>query len=58
MFDVIILGGGISGLGAARLLSRENYKVLVLEARNRPGGRIHSVYLPNSVECELLINFF
>ncbi|CAH8664752.1 unnamed protein product [Schistosoma guineensis] len=47
MFDVVVIGAGISGLGAAHLLTRESYSVLVLEARNRPGGRIHSVRLPS-----------
>ncbi|CAH8598731.1 unnamed protein product [Schistosoma turkestanicum] len=47
MFDVIVIGAGISGLGAAHLLTRESYSVLVLEARSRPGGRIHSVRLPS-----------
>ncbi|CAH8639924.1 unnamed protein product [Heterobilharzia americana] len=46
MLDVIVIGAGISGLAAAHLLSRESYSVLVLEARCRPGGRIHSVRLP------------
>ncbi|KAA3681971.1 uncharacterized protein DEA37_0015254 [Paragonimus westermani] len=48
MYDVIIIGAGISGLGAARVLTRESCSVLVLEARSRPGGRIHAVRLPPS----------
>lgn len=38
--DVIILGAGISGLGAATLLEEQGAKVLVLEGRQRVGGRI------------------
>lgn len=40
--DVIILGAGISGLAAAAELLKRGNKVLVLEARDRIGGRIDS----------------
>ena len=41
--DVIIIGAGIAGLGAALRLARAGRRVLVLEARDRAGGRILSV---------------
>ena len=41
--DVIVIGGGVSGLAAARELSRANRSVILLEARPRLGGRIHTV---------------
>ncbi|XP_022098628.1 amine oxidase [flavin-containing] B-like [Acanthaster planci] len=37
--DVIIIGGGISGMSAAKLLHDEGLEVLVVEARDRLGGR-------------------
>lgn len=41
--DVIILGAGISGLGAAALLEEQGAKVLILEGRQRVGGRIFTL---------------
>jgi len=41
--DVIIIGAGASGLSAARELSRKGKKVMILEARDRIGGRVHSM---------------
>jgi monoamine oxidase len=38
--DVIVLGGGLAGLTAARALLADKKKVLVIEARDRIGGRI------------------
>ncbi|HTW75234.1 MAG TPA: NAD(P)/FAD-dependent oxidoreductase [Steroidobacteraceae bacterium] len=41
-FDVAVLGAGASGLHAAAELSRRGCSVLLLEARARVGGRIHT----------------
>ncbi|XP_059765919.1 amine oxidase [flavin-containing] A [Balaenoptera ricei] len=43
MFDVVVIGGGISGLSAAKLLAEHEVNVLVLEARDRVGGRTYTV---------------
>ena len=38
-YDVIVIGGGFAGVTAARDLKKSGYSVLILEARNRLGGR-------------------
>ena len=41
--DVIIIGGGLAGLTAAYLLEKKNIYPTILEARDRLGGRIHTI---------------
>lgn len=41
--DVIVVGAGAAGLMAAHQLTRAGEKVTVLEARDRCGGRIHTI---------------
>jgi len=41
--DILIIGGGATGLMAASILTKAGKKIIVLEARDRCGGRIHTI---------------
>src|SRR5688572_30185886 len=45
-FDVAIIGAGVSGLIAAQKLSAAGLSIALIEARDRIGGRIHSIADP------------
>lgn len=38
--DTVVVGAGVAGLAAARLIARGRRRVVVLEARDRVGGRV------------------
>ncbi|MGZ5134869.1 MAG: flavin monoamine oxidase family protein [Flavitalea sp.] len=44
--ETIIVGAGAAGLISAKELSTKGHKVIVLEARDRIGGRIHTINDP------------
>ena len=55
--SVLIIGCGAAGLAAARSLSARDIPVTILEARDRPGGRIHTVASLTHVPIELGAEF-
>jgi monoamine oxidase len=48
-YDVVIIGAGVAGLTAAYTLSRHSVKLVVLEARQRVGGRTLTVNGPGGL---------
>lgn len=54
---VIVVGAGVAGLAAARRLQMAGAQVLVLEARDRPGGRVHTDHTLASHPVELGAEF-
>ncbi|PIN01825.1 Amine oxidase [Handroanthus impetiginosus] len=42
--SVIVIGAGFAGISAARALHDASFQVILLESRNRIGGRVHTDY--------------
>jgi len=51
--QVIVIGAGFSGLAAAMSLRAAGLDVVVLEARERVGGRSYSPTLPSGAVVDL-----
>jgi monoamine oxidase len=54
---VVVVGAGFAGLAAADALAGRGAEVIVLEARDRVGGRVHSQRLDNGAVVELGAEF-
>jgi monoamine oxidase len=50
--DVCVVGAGFAGLAAARRLNQAGLSVVVLEARDRVGGRAHTETLPDGTTID------
>jgi monoamine oxidase len=51
--DVAVIGAGAAGLGAARALESSGLLVVVLEARDRVGGRAHTIMAAPNIAFDL-----
>ena len=51
--DAVVVGAGLAGLMAARVLAREGIEAVVLEARDRVGGRIVNEPVGDGAVAEL-----
>src|ERR1700736_1014935 len=51
--DVAIIGAGAAGLGAANALNNSGLSVIVLEARDRVGGRAHTIQAAPGITFDL-----
>jgi monoamine oxidase len=51
-YDILVVGAGVAGLAAARMLAETGARVALVEARDRIGGRVFTAHLttPNSPE--------
>ncbi|WFD32416.1 monoamine oxidase [Malassezia sp. CBS 17886] len=56
-YDAVIVGGGLSGLSAAKQLAASNKTYVVLEARDRVGGRVENMKLENGGVTEVGAEF-
>ena len=55
--DVIVVGGGLAGLATAHQLQRQGAAVVLLEARSRVGGRVHTQVLETGQAIDLGAQF-
>ena len=58
MEDVIIIGGGLSGLSTAYRLKKQHLNFKILEAQNRLGGRFETIYGNHKTPMEMGATWF
>ena len=47
-YDIAILGAGVAGVAAGRVLARSGLRIAIMEARNRVGGRVFTTHVSDS----------
>jgi monoamine oxidase len=47
-YDVVIIGAGAAGLAAAATLTQQGYRIALVEARDRIGGRVYTIRPPGA----------
>jgi monoamine oxidase len=52
VYDVVIIGAGVSGLSAALVAKEKGLTYKIIDARNRIGGRVYSQKLKNGLVIE------
>ncbi len=52
-YDVVIIGAGFAGLAAGLSLKKQGLKTVILEARNRVGGRTETKWLEDGTQIDL-----
>jgi monoamine oxidase len=55
--SIIVIGAGLAGLTAAQGLSSAGFHVTILEARDRVGGRLHTIHAEKGRPLELGAEF-
>jgi monoamine oxidase len=53
MSNVVVVGAGLAGLAAARRFVAHGHEVIVVEARERVGGRTEGLMLADGTPLEL-----
>ena len=56
-YDIVIVGGGISGLFMAYKLSETKSSILLIEKSESVGGRVHTIYEDNNKTRDLDIQY-
>ena len=51
--DVVIVGGGLTGLTLAHLLTKLSIDFVLVEGRERLGGRVHTVTVEGGARVEM-----